>query len=229
MYISKHNKNLHHTIFYVYKTTCIITNQYYIGIHKTKNINDGYLGSGKYILESIKKYGVDNHTKEILCYCDNYTELLINERNLITKEVIKDPLCMNIKIGGTGGYNHITGDKIKEISNYAGECFSKKIKTDDNFRKEFSEKVKLGMQRAKEKGYINKGNKGGRITTLATKEKISKANKGNQTGINNSQYNTCWIYSLIENCNKKIKKTELDNYLEQGWIRGMNKNFTKIP
>jgi hypothetical protein len=28
---------------YIYKTTNILTNEYYIGMHSTNNLNDGYL------------------------------------------------------------------------------------------------------------------------------------------------------------------------------------------
>ena len=38
--------------------------------------------------------------------------------------------------------------------------------------------------------------------------------KGNK----NSQYNTCWITN--NGINKKIKITQLNEYLNLGWIRG---------
>lgn len=44
-------------MYTVYKTTNIINGKYYIGVHKTTNPNDSYLGSGKAIKEAIKKYG----------------------------------------------------------------------------------------------------------------------------------------------------------------------------
>ena len=32
---------------FIYKTTNIITERYYYGMHSTDNLEDGYLGSGK--------------------------------------------------------------------------------------------------------------------------------------------------------------------------------------
>ena len=48
------------TYFILYKTTNLINGKSYIGIHKTNNLNDGYLGSGFAITEAIEKYGKDN-------------------------------------------------------------------------------------------------------------------------------------------------------------------------
>jgi hypothetical protein len=32
---------------FIYKTTCLITNKYYIGMHSTDDLEDGYVGSRK--------------------------------------------------------------------------------------------------------------------------------------------------------------------------------------
>ena len=39
-----------------------------------------------------------------------------------------------------------------------------------------------------------------------------------QQGEKNSQYGTCWV--MKDNENKKIKKEELDTYIQMGWIKG---------
>ncbi len=51
------NMTLKYTI---YKITNLINNRFYIGMHRTKNINDYYLGSGKLIIQAIEKYGEEN-------------------------------------------------------------------------------------------------------------------------------------------------------------------------
>ena len=51
------NKKSYH---FLYKTTNLINNKYYYCVHSTKNLNDGYLGSGKYLKRSINKYGKEN-------------------------------------------------------------------------------------------------------------------------------------------------------------------------
>ena len=56
--------------------------------------------------------------------------------------------------------------------------------------------------------------------STATIEKMKATHKLNkhQQGNKNSQYGTCWITK--DNENKKIKKSELSEYLELGWIKG---------
>lgn len=45
-------------MFYaIYKITNQIDGKFYIGSHKTKDLNDVYMGSGKYLIHAQKKYG----------------------------------------------------------------------------------------------------------------------------------------------------------------------------
>lgn len=88
-----------YSVHYIYKTVCKITNRFYIGMHSTFDLDDGYLGSGTRLQRSIKKYGRDNHHREILEFCQNRNTLVERERELITEELIHDPNCMNLEPG----------------------------------------------------------------------------------------------------------------------------------
>jgi hypothetical protein len=82
---------------FVYKTTHI-NGKYYIGRHQTSHINDGYLGSGKWV-SSIK----DKSTlqREILQEANSIEELKQLEKYYISM-YYTDPLCMNYRYGSSG-------------------------------------------------------------------------------------------------------------------------------
>jgi hypothetical protein len=86
----------------IYKTTCLTTGKWYLGMHSTDDLNDGYLGSGQLLWKSLKKYGKDNHQYEILEYLPSRKALILREEELITDEVRNQPQCLNLRNGGTG-------------------------------------------------------------------------------------------------------------------------------
>ena len=96
---------------YIYKTTCMITGKFYVGMHSTDNLDDGYLGSGKILGYSRKKYGDENHVREILEYLPSRGDLKVREKELVNEELLADPLNINLKYGGDGGWDHIPKSK----------------------------------------------------------------------------------------------------------------------
>ena len=91
-------------MFYtIYKTTNKINNKYYIGKHQTKNLEDGYLGSGKLLKDPIKKYGKENFIKEILFVFFSEEEMNAKEKELVVVSEETYNLCP----GGHGGFGYI--------------------------------------------------------------------------------------------------------------------------
>lgn len=85
---------------YIYKTTNILNENFYIGKHSTDVIEDGYIGSGLILRRAIEKYGKENFSREILQFCIDEVDLNEAEKKILTIETITDPKCYNIALGG---------------------------------------------------------------------------------------------------------------------------------
>jgi len=92
----------------LYKTTCLVTGKFYVGMHSTENIDDGYLGSGVVLHRSINKHGKAQHVREILEELSSREALIQREIAVVTEELLKNPFCLNKKLGGHGGFDHLT-------------------------------------------------------------------------------------------------------------------------
>lgn len=85
---------------YIYKTTNLVNGKYYIGVHSTDNIDDGYLGSGTALQSAVQKHGQENFVREILEFVDTAEEKWLAEIRYVTLEVVKDPNSYNQAAGG---------------------------------------------------------------------------------------------------------------------------------
>ena len=208
---------------FIYKTTCLITNRFYIGMHSTNNLEDGYLGSGKRLRYSVKKYGEENHRREILEFCEDRESLAKREEELITNEILNEDLCMNLKTGGNGGF--ISVEQQRKRSELGGLAFSEKLKNDTEFseayRKNMSDSItewwKDNNETRQKIIEANKARKGFKHSE-ETKRKMSESSKGKGKGSKNSQFGTCWVTD--GNKPIKIKREDLDHYLSIGYQRG---------
>ena len=81
--------------YIIYKTTNTLNNREYIGYHSTKDLDDGYLGSGKILEHAISKYGKDKFTKEILYEYDNREEALVKEKEIVNQQNVDRPDTYN--------------------------------------------------------------------------------------------------------------------------------------
>ena len=211
------SRRKHH---YIYKITCKVTQRYYIGMHSTDNLEDGYFGSGKRLWNSINYHGKENHEKEILEFCSDRAELKAREKELVNEELLKEDLCMNLIIGGEGG-GGFSSEQQKLNSKKGYEKIKYLIETNPQWVAKRKQNFSKARKKDYEIGVRKKGvfyNRFGKPHSTETKEKIGKANSIKQKGVYNSQYGTCWITRDGEN--KKIKKEDLDLYISDGWIKG---------
>lgn len=207
----------------IYKITNQVNGKIYIGSHKTKDLNDDYMGSGKYLKHSQEKYGIDKFTKEILFVFETVEEMYAKEAELVNEEFLATENTYNLKIGGYGGWDYINSSeetriqKNKKAREKANESI-KRLYGVDNPAKLNS--VKEALSRAMKKR-ISNGFKpippsfSGKTHKEETKEKIRNSNKGKHVGCLNSQYGTMWITNGSEN--KKIKKYDS---IPEGWRKG---------
>lgn len=189
------------TKYTIYKITNKINNKIYIGCHRTSDLNDGYMGSGKLIRYAIIKYGVENFKKDYLHIFNNSEEMFNMEATLVNEEFVADKNTYNLKeggFGGFGGFDHI--DPKASI-----KVHTDRLKNDAVYAKWFSKIVSDAMKEwykthTKINGFLGKKH------SNETKARISASHKGKHIGKLNSQYGMMWITNEV--ISKKIKKTD---------------------
>jgi hypothetical protein len=200
-------------------------------MHSTDDLQDGYMGSGKRLGYSMRKYGIENHVCEILEHYFTREWLREREAELVCAETLTDPMCMNLKLGGLGGFDHIINDNIKHK---ASSALGGKIGSASNWANIKNDPEKLNlikMAAAIRFKQMHKDGKAGQNTFLGkthteeSKRKMREAKNEYGLGTNNSQYGTCWVTNFDINCSKKIQKEELEIYIRNGWIVGRKIKF----
>lgn len=206
-------------MFYlIYKVTNLVNNKEYIGSHKTENIDDGYMGSGKYLKRAIEKHGLESFRKDILFVYDNPDEMYRKEGELVNEDYLTNTNTYNLKIGGFGGWDHVNKNVILRIS--------KNQKAANSTRKKYKNLLKSWAKQGGTNNFLKNGlninfkkssknSMFGKKHTTETKEKIGKSNSIKQKGNLNSQYGKMWITDGLNN--KLIKKT---NEIPLGWKKG---------
>lgn len=222
-------------MFYtIYKITNQINGKYYIGKHQTRDLDDGYMGSGKLLKRAIAKYGLENFKKEILHVFDNEAEMNAKEREL----VVVNESTYNLNEGGKGGFSYINRNKLygfsdQQVARRGRETANKKLKEKygDDWHKIISDLASTKGSKVYRDKWENDpefrdkiltNSQKGRLAALTDSAKIKRkatmSKNNHQQGKKNSQYGTCWVTNGT--LNKKIKTSELDRFLDAGYYRG---------
>jgi len=207
-------------MFYlVYKITNTVNNKIYIGCHKTKDKNDGYFGSGKYLKNAINKHGIDKFIKEILFEATSAEEMFEKEKELV--EI--GPHTYNLKEGGFGGFDYINNNMTeverKRISKLGAKALIERLNNDTEFKRKYVENSKTNAIRLHQEGKLKTWKDtyswSGKKHKEESKKKIGEKNSIHQKGSGNSQYGTMWITNGIESI--RIKKNDI---IPEGWKKG---------
>lgn len=208
---------------YIYKTTNLINNKFYIGQHKNNKNNPYYLGSGKILKYAIEKYGKENFIIEILEKCNSRKEL--NEREKYWIATLKNENCYNISDGGNGGN---LGDEVNQkISNTLKEHWKNGTivhHPNSGFKKGYTpwNKGKSGTmlgkhhseETRKKLSEINKG----KIISLEQRIKHSKKMKGHPCSFETKRKMSLHCAMKRPECKEKARQTRIKNYKPRCWI-----------
>lgn len=207
-------------VYTVYKTVNLINGKFHLGVHKTSNPNDEYLGSGNYIIRAVAKYGKASFKKEILFEYDTQEGAWDKEDELVELHR-KDPLCMNQRKGGSGGFDYINKVGRNVVgSQRGGEATKARMSTDLGFRKDFARKMRPLLDKAILKhDPVKRGLSGirgaekwrGSHHSEESRHIISKR----MTGVDNPMFGLVWV-SHPELGSKRVKP----DCVEEGWTQG---------
>ena len=213
----------------------MVNNKIYIGVHATKDMNDGYMGSGKNIQSAIKKYGIINFKKDILFTFSSADEMYAKEKEVVTEEFLLRKDTYNLRVGGTGGFDYINKNNLYGFSDtevarkgrqatnallqdrfgaewraviavQGSKALKKKREDDPSFNQQMIEHARRNVKIASQ--YAN--------TSQSIEKKKSTFSKiGHQQGVKNSQYGKMWITNGTES--KSVPGHET---IPEGWRRG---------
>lgn len=194
-YSVEHRRASRRKYHFVYKTTCLVTGRYYIGLHSTDDLEDVYLGSGVRLGRSIAKHGKENHKREILEMFESREAASEGEKRLITPAMLKDQECLNCGPGGLGATDRPatkeeTRQKLSEASkNYVRtkEWYEKVVATRKaNGTNTHTEETKRRLSEIQTGKVLSEEHKlkiadslKGHEVSEETRKNLSKALKGN--------------------------------------------------
>lgn len=182
-------------------------------MHSTNNIEDGYIGSGSRLRNSIRAHGKNSHEMEILEFFESRDDLSEREKELVNEEILKDPFCMNLVKGGEAKQLF-----DMESRSRGAESANKKNWKDPSFVEKMKRTGSKTFKRLWEENRLSIPDWTGKTHSEETKKKIGTSNSIAQRGEKNSQFGTFWINN--GEINKKIKKEDLILFEAKEWKRG---------
>jgi hypothetical protein len=201
--------------YYLYEIKNTVNGKIYVGVHKTKLLDDGYMGSGKVIANAIRKYGIEHFTKTILETFDNPADMFAKEKEVVNDEFLTRTDVYNLRRGGTGGFDYVNTLKTDIERTRVGKLGQQAIR-DKKLNKYAIDYVSPFADKELQEKLLARA-----ITPAAVaKRKETYKQIRHSQGQSNSQFGTCWMFCDWIEKNIKIKRELIPYYLDQGWSKG---------
>jgi hypothetical protein len=209
-------------IYIIYQITNKVNEKFYIGLHKTKNVNDGYFGSGIAIKAAIEKYGIKNFEKTILHVFHDSKQAREKEIEIVTEELVKNPMCYNLTVGGYGGFHYIRAENKHKLNKGKKVIHSKNLNATARVSPDVLPKyLELGWEMGFLPESLQKMSESGKVKIQSEKHRSKNSETKTETS----------ILEHIETGKRKfIKKEIIQDYINDGWrlLDSGKKNRGKI-
>lgn len=193
--------------YYLYEIKNLINGKIYVGVHKTKSLDDGYMGSGKVISNAIRKYGIESFTKTILETFDTAEQMFAREAEVVNEAFLARDDVYNLRRGGTGGFDYINAtlsEAERVEKNQRARATTTAVleeKYGPNFKSILSRRASLSRtaesfsKRRATRLQRNVVSDSKHMNTAASiaKRTATFAKTGHQQGEKNSQFGKMWI------------------------------------
>ena len=212
---------------FIYLTTNLENGKQYVGSHSGSE-NDSYLGSGKIILSSIKKYGREKFKRKILEECDPSVNLFLETKYIKEYNTLVPNGYNILENGGHINYTYEIKEKLRK------KKLGRKLSEETKQKMSLSRKgKKKGPMSEETKRKISKAKKGiktwnaGKALSKTHKENISKSHTGKilseETKNKMSKFQKGRIKSISERMNISKSKMGVNNpmYGKEVWNSGI--------
>lgn len=225
--------------YIVYKTTNLITGQYYIGKHKKLvDTFDGYFGSSPLLNEDISKYGAEHFIQETLHDFSNEKDCYAQEILSVGDKWKTDDLCYNKQPGGKGfssGCNHYSAGVgfSEQHKKNLSKARKKRMSATEETRKKMSISRTGSKRNSETKKRMSLAQSGernpmfGKTHSNKIKNIISQSLKGKYTGDKCSSFNGYYVTPFGKFASAR-EISESVTIIGSGTVRAWCKNSNKI-
>jgi hypothetical protein len=201
--------------YYVYKSVCTKNQKFYIGVHKSSDIeNDSYIGSGLLLRKCIKKHGKENFKRTILSEFDSKEDAFLLEKDLVSATMLNDPQCLNLSIGGDGGdgpNSFITHEMRLAIGKKSALKLKGRTKSSHEYLRVIAKKLSITITGRNKLNNIGKASQAKKLSGENNPMKLQE-NKNKLTGENNGRSvlsNSLRVELVKKFISDKYKRKEL--------------------